>query len=189
MNKQKVFAIALVVLLGTLAIGGTSAYFTYSDTARNVITSSGVKIELIEDTEEVGVDGRPIPFTNVDNAMPGDRISKIPKIKNVDEGEVFVRMRLFASVEYADGREEKISPTLFNLDFSRSWSSKDGYYYYMYPLGKGETTQALFTTVVIPKTLADKYQNAKFALTLKGEAVQTANNGATALEAQGWPGE
>ena len=59
----------------------------------------------------------------------------------------------------------------------------------MYPLAKGETTRALFTTLTIPKTLADEDQGAKYTIRIHGEAVQTANNGATVFEAQGWPGE
>ena len=187
MNKRKILALAIIAFMCALIVGGTSAYFTFSDRSHNIITTSGVAIELIEDTDETGADGRPIPFTNVDGAMPGDKISKIPKIKNIDEGEVYVRMRLSAYVEYADGRINKVSPNIFEYDLSRSWSPKDGYYYYMYPLAKGETTRALFTTVTIPKRLNDQYQNAKFDLVIHGEAVQTANNGTNPLEAQGWP--
>ena len=189
MRKQKILALSIVAIMLTLVVGGTSAFFANSGTSHNIITTSGVKIELIEDTEEVGNDGRQIPFTNIVGAMPGDRISKIPKIKNVDESEVFVRMRVTANVEYADGRVNKISPSALGLDISRSWSPKNGYYYYMYSLASGETTRALFTTVVIPGKLADEYAGAKYTIKIYGEAVQTAHNGTDPLEAQGWPGE
>ena len=116
MKKQKIFALSIIVIMMALIVGGTSAYFTYTGRAKNVITMSGVAIELLEDTAEVGVDGRPVPFANVNGAMPGDKISKIPKIKNVDEGEVYVRMKLTASVEYADGTSNRISPETFRFD-------------------------------------------------------------------------
>ena len=189
MKEQKIFALSIIVILVALVVGGTSAYFTFSDEAHNVITTSGVAIELIEDTDEMGADGRPVPFVNIDNAMPGDRISKMPKIKNVDEGEVYVRMRVTAHVESADGRSNKISLDAFNPDISRSWSPRDGYYYFMRPLAKDEITNALFTTVTIPKSLTDREQGAKYTINIFGEAVQTANNGTGPLDAQGWPGE
>lgn len=188
MKKQKILALGLS-LLAVAMVGGTSAFFVTSDRAHNVITTSGVGIELIEDTEEVGVDGRPIPFTNIENAMPGDSYSKIPKIKNIDNGDAYVRMKLMASVELSSGETFKISPSLFELDISRSWSPQNGYYVYTRTLHAGETTHPLFTTVKIPKELASKYQNAKFSLTILGEAVQAKNNGTNPLDAEGWPEE
>ncbi len=189
MSKQKVFAIALVVLLGTLAVGGTSAYFASSSVAHNIITTGGVTIELIEDTDEIGEDGRPVPFVNIEDAMPGDRISKMPKIKNVDSGEIYVRMRVMPRVEYPNGRVDKMTFSAFSPDISRSWSPKDGYYYFTRPLASGETTNALFTTLTIPKYLDEDQEGAKYIIKIKGEAVQRANNGETVFDAQGWPGE
>ena len=189
MKKQKIFAISIVTIMVALVVGGTSAFFTYSDKAHNVITTSGVAIELIEDTEDVGGDGRPIPFTDIEGAMPGDKISKIPKIKNVDDGDVYVRMKVVASVSHVDGIAYKISLDTFELDLSRSWGRKDndGYFYYMRTLHAGETTTPLFTTVTIPSNLGDRYQHSKFALQIRGEAVQAANNGTGPLDAEGWP--
>lgn len=188
MSKQRVFAIALVTLLGTLAISGTSAYFASSSVAHNIITTGGVTIELIEDTDGIGEDGRPVPFINIEGAMPGDRISKMPKIKNVDGSEIYVRMRVMSRVEYPNGRVDKIKFDAFNPDISRSWSPKDGYYYFTRPLASGETTNALFTTVTIPKDLKEDQEGAKYIIKIKADAVQRANNGETVYDAQGWPG-
>ena len=188
MTKTQKLALGLS-LLAVAMVGGTSAFFATSEKTHNIITTSGVAIELIEDTDETGVDGRPIPFTNIEDAMPGDRISKIPKIKNVDETDVYVRMKLTASVEFENGETQEISPDLFELDISRSWSPQNGYYVYMRTLGTGEATHPLFTTVTLPKKLADEYQHAKFSLSIHGEAVQAVNNGNSPLEAEGWPEE
>ena len=94
-----------------------------------------------------------------------------------------------ASVELSSGETFKISPSLFELDISRSWSPQNGYYVYTRTLHAGETTHPLFTTVKVPKELASKYQNAKFSLTILGEAVQAKNNGTNPLDAEGWPEE
>ena len=188
MTKTQKLALGLS-LLAVAMVGGTSAYFATSERTHNIITTSGVGIELIEDTEEIGVDGRPIPFTNIEDAMPGDRISKIPKIKNIDETDAYVRMKVEANVEFENGETRSISPDVFGLDLSRSWSPRGNYYIYMRTLHPGETTHALFTTVTLPERLADEYQHAKFSLTIHGEAVQAKNNGTNPLDAEGWPEE
>mgnify|MGYP004643770801 CR=1 FL=1 len=47
--KKKLTAIALVVaLLAVAVIGGTLAYFTDTDSAKNTFTVGNVKIDLIE---------------------------------------------------------------------------------------------------------------------------------------------
>ena len=64
MNKRKILALSIIAFMCALIVGGTSAYFTFSDRSHNIITTSGVAIELIEDTDETGADGRPIPSPN-----------------------------------------------------------------------------------------------------------------------------
>ena len=175
MNKQKVFAIALVALLGVLAIGGTSAYFTYSERARNAITTSGIAIRLIEDTDEIGVDGRAVPFRNVDGVMPGD---------------AFIRIKATVSATTANNSQITIPVSVLSLDINTAkWTQDGDYYYYNDILSANQTTEPLFTTVTIPENLSEQYQNTTFSLDINAEAVQVANNGATALEAQGWPEE
>ena len=190
MNKRKILALAIIAFMCALIVGGTSAYFTFSDRAHNIITTSGIAIELIEDTNQVGVDGRAIPFTNVTDAMPGDVISKIPKVKNIDDGDAYIRMRITANVNYPDGKSNRISPDMFNLDIdAANWQSSNGYYYYNQELGKNQITAPLFTTVTIPDSLSDQYQGATFSLDVYAEAVQVANNGSNVMEAKGWPEE
>ncbi len=188
MNKRKILSLAIIALMGALIAGGTSAYFTYSIQTHNVITMGGVAIELIEDTDQTGADGRPIPFQNIEGAMPGDKISKIPKIKNVDSGEVFVRIRIMSSVRLANGAEQKISPDFFGLDINtKKWTYLDNHYYYNDVLRSGETTEPLFTTVNMPKKMTEMQQGATYSLKMYAEAVQAANNSTNAIDAQGWP--
>ena len=51
----------------------------------------------------------------------------------------------------------------------------------------GETTAPLFTCVTFDAGMGNEYQNATATVHVAAEAVQTANNGVTALEALGWP--
>ena len=189
MNKRTVLVLAIIAAMAALVAGGTAAYFVSSERTHNIITTSGVAIQLIEDTDKIGADGRPIPFTNIDGAMPGDTISKIPKVKNVDDGDAYIRMKINVRATLADGSEVALDPNIFAYDILRSWSPRDGYYYLLRELHSGETTPPLFTTVKIPQDLADTYQHATFSLDVTAEAVQVANNGTNALDAEGWPEE
>ena len=45
----------------------------------------------------------------------------------------------------------------------------------------------LFTCVTFDAGMGNEYQNATATVHVAAEAVQTANNGVTALEALGWP--
>ena len=51
----------------------------------------------------------------------------------------------------------------------------------------GETTAPLFTCVTFDAGMGNEYQDATATVHVAAEAVQTANNGVTALEALGWP--
>ena len=55
------------------------------------------------------------------------------------------------------------------------------------PLASGETTAPLFTVVRFAAEMDNLYQNSTATIDVTVEAVQQANNGATALEAAGWP--
>ena len=78
--------------------------------------------------------------------------------------------------------------TLVALDLNTTeWTEKDGFYYYNAALRPGETTAPLFTCVTFDAGMGNEYQNATATVHVAAEAVQTANNGVTALEALGWP--
>ena len=78
MTKKQKLLLAGIVAIAMAVVGGASAFFVTSDRAHNVITTDGVSIDLFENTNQVGVDGRPIPFTNINNAMPAS-IQILPK--------------------------------------------------------------------------------------------------------------
>ena len=45
----------------------------------------------------------------------------------------------------------------------------------------------LFTTVTFDAAMGNAYQNSTATVSVRADAVQTANNGAAVLEAAGWP--
>ena len=64
---------------------------------------------------------------------------------------------------------------------------QDGYYYYNQALKPGEVTKPIFTAVTFNANMGNEYQKATASVDVSAQAVQTANNGSTVLEAAGWP--
>ena len=91
--KKKLTAIALVVaLLAVAVIGGTLAYFTDTDSAKNTFTVGNVKIDLIEQEKtEQGLavfkqDKLLVPGKSND----GNAVSKIVTVKNTGKNDAWV---------------------------------------------------------------------------------------------------
>ena len=184
-NKRKVLVISLIAALLAICALGTSAYFTDRGTAKNIITTGGVKIDLIE---TAAIDGENVPFEDVVGVMPGSEVSKIVEVKNIGESDAYIRVSVEKALALAEGREGGVDLSLVTLDFNtEAWTEADGYYYYNRALRPGETTEPLFTTVTFAETMGNEYQNSTAAIDVKADAVQTANNGETALDAAGWP--
>ena len=55
------------------------------------------------------------------------------------------------------------------------------------PVAAGKTTDILFDTVTFAPQMGNEYQNCTANIKISAQAVQTANNGKTVLEAKGWP--
>ena len=85
--------------------------------------------------------------------------------------------------------EGEANPDLVELNIdSENWTlGEDGYLYYKTALKPGETTAPIFTTVTFNMEMGNEYQNATAKVDVAAQAVQSANNGESALEAAGWP--
>ena len=191
--KWKSLVLALLVILLTSVSAGTLAYFTAKDVAHNVITSGGVKIELIEKIDET----TPWPDEGVSGIMPGQDVAKIVSVQNIGQSEAWIRIKADVSIAKADGTPGDIS--LIEIDFDdENWTERDGYWYYNTPVTPGEETLPLFTTVSFKETMNNPYQDSAVSIDVSAQAVQVANNPTAeqqdpeirdVLEAKGWPGE
>ena len=182
--KRRIFALAVLAIYVATLAAGTIAYFTSAGTAHNVITTGAVAIELKEWADEA----KTKPFENLDNVMPGTDATKIAEVKNTGESPAWIRVKLEKSITLKEGGEADLS--LLGLDINTTgWTEKDGYYYYNEILQPGETTAPLFTKVTFDAKMGNEYQNAKAEIDLTAQAVQSANNGKTVMEAAGWPGD
>ena len=189
--KKKILYIAAIVLCLSIMTGGTLAFYTKTDTARNIITTDGVSVELVQQQLKNGAlapsSNDPIPV------MPTSVVSKIVSVKNLEQ-DVWTRLRYDITVYDATGKQMDI-PTeeleqviLFDTDLENWTKSEDGWWYYNVALAAGETTAPLFTTVSFSgPNMDNKYQGSKAVIHVTAQAVQKANNGETMADALGWP--
>lgn len=181
--KRKLLVISLVAICVAILAAGTLAYFTAEDTAHNVITTGSVKIAIQEWADEAKTE----PFEDVTGIMPGTTVTKIAEVKNTGASDAWIRVLVTKSIQLAG--EGEANPDLIELNIdSENWTlGEDGYLYYKTALKPGETTAPIFTTVTFNVEMGNEYQNATAKVDVAAQAVQSANNGESALEAAGWP--
>lgn len=190
--KKKILLVTAMVICLAITATGTLAYFTSEDHAHNVITSGSVNIELVEKTESE--DGTLVDFPDegVKGIMPGSDVSKIVSVKNTGENEAWIRVRVEAKLTATDGSAlpldiENVGPVM-DFTVGENWHMDfDGCIYYAKPVAPGESTEILFDTVHFAPEMGNEYQNCTANIIISAQAVQTANNGDTVMEAAGWP--
>lgn len=184
--KRKLLITVLVMLILSMSVVGSLAYFTQEETSHNVITTGSIEIELIE---KAIVDGEEADFENVDSVVPGAEISKIVNVKNTGENAAYIRMSVKKSIELAKEITGTPDLSLIVLDFNTAdWTDGgDDYWYYKTALEAGATTSPLFTTVTFSPEMDNMYQCSTANVDVSAQAVQSANNGDSALTAAGWP--
>lgn len=187
--KKKVAAGAVLAICLSILIYTTIAYFNTADTARNVITSGNIKIQL---QETALVNDSEIPFEeskDVYNVMPGQEVSKIVRVENTGDNPAYIRISVDKAIQLAEGVQGDPDTSLISIDYdSSSWTlGDDGYYYYNEPLAAGATTAALFRNVIFDPTMGNMYQNSKAVIKVSAQATQVKNNGTDVFSAAGWP--
>lgn len=190
--KKKLLYIAAILICLSIITTGTLAYFTASDTARNVITSGGIDVEIVEQQLSDGVltpyPSEPIPV------MPATTVSKIVSVRNLEQT-AWIRAQYTVTVYDADGNvmpipaEELQTVIGINPD-TAGWTLKDGWWYCNTAVESGAMTAPLFREVAFSgPDMDNKYQGSTVVIDIDAQAVQYANNGTTVMEALGWPEE
>lgn len=192
--KKKIAILAVVAICIATLASGTVAYFTAEDTAHNVITSGGVNIDVIEKTKGEGDVFVDFPDKGIQGVMPGTAVSKIVKVENIGASEAWIRVKVEETIVTTEGEALPltVSEGLPVMAYSvlEGWADGgDGYWYYETPVAPGTSTEVLFEEIVFEPTMGNEYQNCTANLIIYAQAVQTANNGETALDAQGWSEE
>lgn len=200
--KRKILSIAVIAICLAALGYSTLAFFTdTSPVVHNVITSGGIDVEIVEKQ----ADGTPFPAEGVSGVMPGGEISKIVTVANKDtSAESWIRV--WVNIAISESGNPILNPLIKNLPLTitdaagneidvvtldingEDWvQGKDFYYYYKTPVDPSEVTAPLFETVEFAPEMGNEYQNCKVMIDIHAEAVQTANNGETAMDAAGWP--
>lgn len=194
--KKKLTIISVLVICATIVTSGTLAYFTAEDRARNVITSGGVNIELVETTKKGDGTEVEFPKEGLTGIMPGTSASKIVSVKNIGD-EAWIRVKVDTTILDSQGNElpqtiGDISVVSYEVS-STDWFSSNGYYYYKDSVQMNESTNILFDEVRFAKEMGNEYQNCRIEIDIDAQAVQTANNpipaGGDVSDIPGWPAE
>ncbi len=187
--KKKFLYIAAILICLSIITSGTLAYYTTSDTARNVITSGGVEVKVVE---QQLVNGSLLPYPSQPiPVMPATTVSKIVSVQSTQQP-AWVRMNYSLTVYNSNGEKMEISTEELNRVIvietdDSNWTLKDGWWYYDTAIKSGETTKPLFEEVVFSGPHMDnKYQLCTVVIDVTAQAVQQANNGNTVWEALGW---
>ena len=178
--KRRILLLCLIIALLSMVSLGTYAYYTTTQQTKNVITTGGIRFELLE----TGADGAAFPSAPM-VILPGDVVSKTVRVENTGTHPMYLRIRLTPGVN----DPALTADNCISLDINESdWTFADGYYYYNTALTPGETTTPLFTQVTFEgREVTNAYLGKTFSLDVAAFAVQSEHNGDNPLEAQGWP--
>lgn len=195
-NKGTMAAVIACVLIGTLAVGSVSAYFTDGDTVTNTFTVGKISLDLTE------------PDWNPDNAKditPNQTIKKNPQITNDGVNSEFVFMEVIVPYDNLvtandNGTLNAAADTeLYSYIVNSGWyqmsrtqntKNKTVTYLYVYgteaactELTAGSTTPAVFNTVKFANVVEDQALEGKtLEIIVNAYGIQTSdiNGGKTA---------
>lgn len=167
MKIPKKMVIAVLSASMIAGISGTYGYFSDIVTVTNHIATGDVNISLKE--YEVK-QGRETSYSNPKIVLPGDVISKIPRITNHAQP-CWVRAR----ISYENDNEELEALSDRNLlGVSEQWMRQGEYYYYTRVLNQGETV-TLFQGVEIPSAWTEEHSSQNLKVNIQADAIQAAN--------------
>lgn len=192
MKKKLVLGAAVVALGALLAVGGTLAWFTDTETAANVITTGNVNIRLTEAEPGTPAGGNVSPngaggytYTGI---VPGSVLDKKPEVAlETNSNDAWVRVEV----------EVTTIPTGLNLegmvykmgDKEVKPEIVDGKAYFYCPSvltlkGENASTYVPFDKVEFPgDAFGNEFANSQININLKAEAIQSDNLNAANAEA------
>ena len=162
MKKLRYCPAAAAVVL--FLAGAIYAAYTSTVSVVNHVSTGDVNIGIHEYMVRAG---KEITYSEPASVMPGDVISKIPRITNYADP-CWVR----AKITFQKSGEGNEYPVIGGIP--DGWKKSGDYYYYKNPLKKGEHVD-LFRTVVIPADWGEKYIGQELSITIRADAVQSKN--------------
>lgn len=169
--KGKKPLIALVALLFVGVIGITFAYFTETETFKNVfqISDGGYGTDITEE------------FTAPDNWLPGQTVSKKVYVNNTGDISVVARVSYDEvwSGSLTGTLSDGSSVAIINFANTSDWTKSGDYYYYNKVLTSGSKTSSFIESVTLNENLNldSEYIGASYTLNIHVETIQA--DGAT----------
>ncbi len=164
-RKRTMTALAAAAMLAGIA--GTYGYFSDIVTVTNRIALGDVNISLNEYERKSGTE---VSYTNPKVVLPGDVISKIPRITNHGEA-CWVRARIF----YENDRKELEAFSDKNLMGIPSEWVKRGEYFYYTEILKPKETATIFQELEVPQDWTEEHSSQKLQVNIQADAIQAAN--------------
>lgn len=173
MKKKAALALAAVALAGTLAVGGTLAWFTDTETATNVVTTGNVDIAWIENDEKITETNTGVEFGKETPVTPNATLTKKAYVTNEGKNAALIR----AKVEVP----ENAGLVIVNYTENSGWvDGEDGWYYYVGIVKPGEETKNLIDSLTInPKATNGNADRENVEVKLLADAMQADNTGVT----------
>ena len=190
--KKRIVALAVSAICLATVASSTLAYFTDEQHVHNILTSGGISIQVVETMQGEGDAMVEFPKEGLRGIMPGTVVSKTVQIQNTGANEAWIRVKVDSSIIDADGKNLALNlqdgTEVITYDVLDGWQpGTDGYFYYEKPVPVQMLTTPLFETVQFAPKMGNEYQNCTANIVISAQAVQTANNGDTVMDASGWP--
>ena len=159
----------LVGILAALLCMATGAYGYFSDSLeiKNHITMGDIRINM---TEFARKGNGEVKYRDPAYIFPGERISKIPRIKN-RALPCWIRAR----ISYGSDKDDVEMLSEHNIEgISSEWIKRGDYYYYTKVLKKQESVD-LFQSVSVPAVWTEEHGGQKLNISVQVDAIQAAN--------------
>ncbi len=181
MNKKKLVALGLIVVLLLTAIGGTLAYFTDTDEATNVMTIGNVDIKLREANEDKTLlDDAYRAWLATYEAMPGITVAKRVWVDNDGSQPAYVRVVIEIDKDLEPAWSEN-----WETQWKHNYVEKHDSFVHTFelkaPVAKGASTVELLTALTLKAEVTNETADDIYNIPVNVYAIQSA--GLTAAEA------
>ena len=129
MNKKKLLALAIVVIMIAILSFSSLAWFTDADSAKNDFTVAGAgqddpdKIFSVDVKENVDGEEQPVDGMDFENVLPGDNFKKEAYVSNTGSYEQYIRV----TMTITDWNEIKDIVTIkMDEKFAENWHIAEG---------------------------------------------------------------
>ena len=149
MKKKVALTAAAVALVGTLAVGGTLAWFTDTEIATNVVTTGHVDISVMEKDSEAGTyeEKNDSGLTLNGKYVPNATVDKFVTVKNNNNSsKAWIRVK----IEMPDSMNDAVLKGKDEKWIKNTDDSTDEYYYYTEAVDANQSTEELITGIQLP---------------------------------------